>query len=138
MSLMINYSPVISGKLKLKGRKTEPSKIKLWRCFFFNLSYTMIFTLSLFSGISFMAPWWFFRKPKLETYSTTLLWTVVYFLTQDIVFYGGHYMFHYTGWKTHNLHHQSWATTAISAYYMTLIDYTAEHLSIFVPFIVWR
>jgi len=80
-SFLIDYMPTISGKLKLKGKKLEPSKWKLWYCFFFNLSYGMIFCFSLFSGISYMAPWWFFRKPKLETYSVTLLWTAVYFLT---------------------------------------------------------
>jgi len=47
-------------------------------------------------------------------------------------------LFHYTGWKTHNLHHQSWATSAVSSYYMTVIDYTAEHMSVFVPMVVWR
>jgi hypothetical protein len=63
-SYLIDWLPFINGKLTLPPNKLEPSTSKLWKTFFFNITFGMIFIFGLFPGISYLAPWWFYRIPE--------------------------------------------------------------------------
>ena len=68
-------------------------------------------------------------------------WTMIHFATSDVFFYGGHWLMHLSPRlfdSLHRLHHTSHATSALSGYYMGLLDFFFEHGPIFVSFFLWR
>eukprot|EP01126_Amoeba_proteus_P041174 TRINITY_DN4417_c0_g1_i2.p1 TRINITY_DN4417_c0_g1~~TRINITY_DN4417_c0_g1_i2.p1 ORF type:complete len:266 (+),score=21.68 TRINITY_DN4417_c0_g1_i2:213-1010(+) len=82
------------------------------------------------------------RHPFIRSSDESLLrtgcWFFIYIFVSDIFFYFGHLLMH--RWKdsflhrAHALHHSSKALSAISGYYMTVLDFFMEHMPIFLAF----
>lgn len=71
-----------------------------------------------------------------ESWTHTLMWSVIFFLVTDWTLFFGHYFMHLneTIYKfTHSLHHSTFGSQAVSAHFMTIIDFTLESV---VPMVV--
>eukprot|EP01052_Picozoa_sp_SAG31_P052989 SAG31_NODE_13360_length_874_cov_1.922581_1_plen_192_part_00 len=69
----------------------------------------------------------------------TLAHTLRHYITADVFFYSGHRLMH--SWRplkaTHARHHSSKASSALTGYYMSPLDFLLEHGAIFVSWLVW-
>lgn len=71
------------------------------------------------------------NNDTIEAWYHTLGWSVIFFLVTDWTLFFGHYFMHLTEWiykVTHSLHHNTFASQAVSAHFMTVIDFFLESM----------
>ena len=118
---------ISNGKLiSIRGNK-EPEFKKMLFVTIQNTLFSFILTYSLMYSVIEYAPGWFYRNPENESLPRTFLMTLLMVILLDLFFYPGHYLFHKTSFKFHDLHHTSRATCSISGFYMTLPDFLGEY-----------
>jgi sterol desaturase/sphingolipid hydroxylase (fatty acid hydroxylase superfamily) len=71
-------------------------------------------------------------EPKEYNHSifSTFFWFILNYVVFDFVFYVGHYAMHFFPQmkQMHNLHHETFATSAVSCHFMTFPDFFLESL----------